>query len=417
MMHVNPGRLVEELDFLAGLSQGTGPGVTRVIYTAEDMAARAWLKGLCQQAGLIVREDAVGNLFARWEGERPDLPAVATGSHTDAIPNSGQYDGTVGVLGGLEAIRALQASGHRPIRSIELIMFTSEEPTRFGIGCLGSRLMAGTLPVERAAGLRDKEGRNLEELRAEAGFHGSLASVQLPKNTYSAFVELHIEQGPILEQTGIDIGVVEAIAAPAALRLTLEGVGGHAGALLMPDRRDTLCAAAEITLAVERAALDSGSMNAVATTGLLHVYPGAINSVPSRCTMEIDIRDTNLTTREAMVRTVLNASRTICSRRGISLSEQILNADPPATCAPEIVAAVEASVNEIGCTSKRLISRAYHDSLFMARIAPTGMIFIPCRGGVSHRPDEYSSPQAIALGVDVLARTLARLSLETGGAS
>ncbi|MBI1292541.1 hydantoinase/carbamoylase family amidase [bacterium] len=410
---IDAKRVSAELETLAAFTQGPGPGVTRVIYTKEDMEARRWLKGLCEGAGLVVREDAVGNLFARWEGLRSDLGAIATGSHTDAIPNSGMYDGTVGVLGALEAIRALKACGHTPLRSIELVMFTSEEPTRFGLGCLGSRLMAGTLAVGRAAALKDKEGRTLEELRAEAGFTGSLDSVKLAEGHYGAFVELHIEQGPLLELGGIDIGVVEAIAAPAALRITLNGIGGHAGALLMPDRRDALCAASEIALAVEKAALDSGSPNAVATTGLLHVYPGAINSVPSRCTMEIDIRDTDLAIRDGMVEKVRDAAKEVTRRREVEQEVEMLNADPPAKCADDLLKAIESAVDEVGATRRRLVSRAYHDSLFMARIAPTSMIFIPCRKGVSHRPDEYSSPEQIALGVEVLARTLARLSLKS----
>ena len=216
------------------------------------------MRGLCKDAGLALREDAIGNLFARWIGDEPSLPAVCTGSHIDAIPNAGMYDGTVGVLGALEAIRALQASGLRPRRSIELLMFTSEEPTRFGIGCLGSRLLSGMPDATVGERLRDRDGSTLDQVRQSAGFRGDLAGVALPPGAYAAFVELHIEQGPLLEAHGIGLGVVTAIAAPASLRVTVLGEGGHAGAVLMPQRRDALVAAAEIALAVEAAAHEYG---------------------------------------------------------------------------------------------------------------------------------------------------------------
>src|SRR5580693_2718146 len=211
------------------------------------------------------------------------------------------YDGTVGVLGGLEAIRALQRNGFRPRRSIELLMFTSEEPTRFGIGCLGSRLLSGALDPSATAGFRDSDGRSLDEIRASAGFHGSLDSVVLKHGYYSAFIELHIEQGPLLERRNVPLGVVTAIAAPASLTLTIEGGGGHAGAVLMPDRHDAFLAAAEIALALETAARSTGAIDSVATAGICEVFPGAVNSIPSRVRMTADIRDISSERRDGMV--------------------------------------------------------------------------------------------------------------------
>src|SRR5215468_712844 len=196
---IHTSQLSTELETLAGFSDSPAPAVTRIVFSETDRRARKYVKDLCTAAGLTVREDAVGNTFARWIGTEPHLPAIGTGSHIDAIPNAGRYDGTVGVLGGLEAIRALQRSGFRPRRSIELLLFTSEEPTRFGIGCLGSRLLSGALDPAGAADLRDGNGATLDQARAAAGFSGSLASVALPRDHYHAFVELHIEQGPLLE--------------------------------------------------------------------------------------------------------------------------------------------------------------------------------------------------------------------------
>ncbi len=406
---VDGGRVWGELETLASFSDAPAPAVTRIVFSDTDLRARDYVKTLCREAALVVREDAVGNTFARWVGRDPTLTPVATGSHCDAIPNAGRFDGTVGVLGGLEAVRALQRSGFRPSRSIDVVLFTSEEPTRFGIGCLGSRLMAAALDSSVGDTLTS-DGRSLNEIRASAGFSGVLSDVRLPAGAYAAFVELHIEQGPILEQRLLDIGVVTAIAAPASLRIVIEGEGGHAGTVLMPDRRDAFLAAAEIALAVEAAARSTGSIDTVATVGVCDVFPGAINSVPSRARLEVDLRDIDLARRDSMLVSIGRSSEEVAARRRVNVRLEPINADPPAQCAEQVVAAIVAACDAHGLRYQRMISRAYHDSLFMSRIAPTGMIFIPCRGGVSHRPDEYASPDAIARGSAVLAETLAALS-------
>ena len=399
------------IDKLATISEQPAPVVTRVLFSEADLRARALVRGWFGEAGLSFRQDAVGNLFARWEGQDLALPAVATGSHIDAIPNAGRYDGVVGVLGALEAIRALKRCGFRPVRSIELIVFTAEEPTRFGIGCLGSRLLAGSMPLERAAALRDGDGRTLHDLRSAAGLGAEdMDRVRLPRNSYAGFVELHIEQGPLLEGEGVPIGVVEKIAAPSTLRLQLTGVGGHAGAMLMAERHDALLAGGEIALAVEQAALSSGSPDAVGTTGVFRIEPGAVNSVPCRAWLEIDFRDTLLARRDAALARIESAVAEVCRKRGVSFNLERLNADAPALCDAYLVETVLSASAEAGLAARKMISRAYHDTLFMAQVCPVTMIFIPCRGGVSHRPDEYSSPQQIRCGVEVLALSLARLA-------
>ena len=402
--------LIEELQTLATISEAEPPVVTRVVFSEADLRARAYVKGLCASAGLVVHEDAIGNTFARWVGSEQNLAPVGTGSHIDAIPNAGMYDGCVGVLGALEAIRVLQQLGFRPRRSIELVIFTAEEPTRFGIGCLGSRIMAGALSPDEARGLRDKQDRSLEELRAQAGFTGTLEDVALPEGRFYQFIELHIEQGPLLEQEGIDLGLVTHIAAPASVRVIVEGEGGHAGARLMPGRKDALTAAAELILALESAARSSGSIDTVGTVGVCEVFPGAVNSIPSHVRLETDIRDTDAVRRDSVIDAFNAACNDVSYQRGVIISTELINADPPAVCDASILAALEESAKAAGKSYKKMVSRAYHDSLFMARIAPVAMLFIPCRGGVSHRPDEYASPEAIGAGVHVLARTLATLA-------
>jgi ureidoglycolate amidohydrolase len=407
---IDSARLSSEIDALASISDADAPAVTRIVFTPTDLRARAWLIERCREAGLSVRQDAIGNTFARWNGSESASPAVGTGSHIDAIPNAGKYDGVVGVLGGLEAIRALQRDGFRPRNSVELLLLTSEEPTRFGLGCIGSRLLSGTLSPDAARKLKDSEEKSVDEVRHAAGLGGELEDVKLERGYYKAFVELHIEQGPVLESENIPLGIVTSIAAPASARILIEGAGGHAGGVLMPDRRDALCAASELILAVERAARSSGSIDTVATVGMCDVFPGAVNSIPSRVRLSLDVRDTDLVRRDAVMQKVELASREISAKRGVSIRSELLNADAPADCAIEVVQALTRSCEKHRLRFRQMISRAYHDSLFMSRISPVAMLFIPCRNGYSHRPDEYASPEDIARGTLVLAETLASLS-------
>ena len=404
--------LMSELHQLAAISDcpEPSPAVTRIVFTETDLRAREYLLSLYEDAGLSVRVDPIGNTFARWEGADPTASAVGTGSHTDAIPHSGMFDGTVGVLGGLEAIRTLQRMGFQPKRSIELVMFTSEEPTRFGIGCTGSRTMSGAMSPSDLVALIDDAGDNYDTVRSRAGFTGEIKEVQLPVNHYCAFVELHIEQGPELEVAFLPVGVVTAIAAPATVEFVVTGEGGHAGAVLMPVRRDALAAASAMITAIESLARSSPSPDLVATVGQQDVYPGAVNSIPSRVRFTLDLRDIDDSTRDVMLNTIGEATQQIANQRNVSLDWRVLNADPPADADSGIVEAACRAAESLSLNYQKMISRAYHDSLFMARVAPIGMIFIPCRGGVSHRPDEFSTPSQISAGVCTLALTLAELA-------
>ena len=409
---IDSALLQRRIDELSLITEAESPAVTRVLFSDADLRGRDYVAGLGRSAGLALRVDAVGNMFARWVGSAPDAPVVATGSHIDAIPNAGKFDGVVGVLGGITAIEALQEAGFKPMRSIEIVVFTAEEPTRFGIGCLGSRMLAGALPLDKARALRDPEGQSLEDLRRRADLTEPLETVALPENFYSAFVELHIEQGPLLEKENIPIGIVQAIAGPSAYRVRIKGEGGHAGAVLMPGRHDASLAASELALAVEKAALASGSPDTVATTGKWEIFPNAINSVPCDAMLEIDLRDTCLETRERALMLMREASVEIAARRGVEIKWEEINCDPPADGDPRTIAITEDVALQLDLATKRMVSRAYHDSLFMARVCPTTMIFIPCRNGYSHRPEEHSDPAHIAAGARVLAGTLARLSHE-----
>ncbi|MEW5302644.1 MAG: hypothetical protein WDW38_008051 [Sanguina aurantia] len=412
---IDGSKVVSQLTELAKLSDDPNPAVTRVLYTPNDMHARRFIKTLMTEAKLVVREDSVGNIFGRWAPAVDSASTVLTGSHCDAIPLAGMYDGTLGVVGGIAAIAALQAAGFVPETAIEVVMFTSEEPTRFGLSCIGSRAMVGTLEEETLSNKLDENGTSVLEAANSAGYAAAsyeelLSGALLAPGYASHFVELHIEQGPYLEQEGIDIGIVTAIAAPAALEVQFFGDGGHAGGQLMPLRNDAGLAGAELSLALEAHVLGTGAPDTVGTCGTFEVKPGAVNSVPRYARLGIDIRDTDGERRDSVVAAVLNSAQEIGSKRKVRHTVRFLNQDPPATCHDDIISAVVAASLESGVSTKHMVSRAYHDSLFMARVAPTGMIFIPCRNGWSHRPDEFSSEDAIAKGVKVLALTLAKLA-------
>jgi N-carbamoyl-L-amino-acid hydrolase len=409
-IEIDSDRLKAEIEELAAISEAEPPAVTRIVFSEADVRAREWFIQRCWETDLDVYRDPIGNLFARWNCGDLGTPVVGTGSHIDAIPNAGKYDGVVGVLGGLEAIRALKRSGFQPKNPIELLLFTSEEPTRFGIGCLGSRMLSGTMTPDAARKLVDKEGASLEEVRRKAGFVEPLEDVELASTYYKAFIELHIEQGPLLEQQKIPLGIVTNIAAPASYKLMVEGAGGHAGAVLMPERRDAMTAAAELILAIEKAAGLSGAIDTVATVGIVEIFPGAVNSIPSRVKFTLDLRDTSLERRDAVMHVIEEARKRISAERGVWIERELVNADAPANCAPAIIETLSQACAKHHFASLKMVSRAYHDSLFMSRIAPVAMLFIPCRNGYSHRPDEYASPEDIARGVLVLAETLASLA-------
>jgi ureidoglycolate amidohydrolase len=401
-------------DAIAELAQfnddpGAG-GITREIYTPTYAAALERVIEWMRAAGLEVRLDAVGNLFGRWTGAEPDVPVVLTGSHVDTTLNAGRYDGVLGVLGAIEAVRALREQGVAPRRSIEIVAWAGEEP-RFGTGCVGSRAAAGELARDDLDRLCDRAGVSMADALRDAGFDPDrLAEARIDPASIHALVELHIEQGAVLETAGESIGVVTAIAAPHDFRLTFRGAATHAGATPMGLRRDALAGAAEAMLVIERLAQQSPSGTTVGTVGVLRARPGAINVVPGEVELDVDVRDTDLAAREQVVGAILAAADDIGTRRGLELRyDEIVN-DVPVACDPRVVEAAEATCVELGFAHRRMASGAYHDAMIMGRHVPIGMVFVPSAGGISHHPDEYTAPEDLDRGVQVLAGTLARLA-------
>ncbi len=385
-------------------------GITREVYTPTYAAALERVAEWMREAGLDVRLDAVGNLFGRWEGGEPDAPLVLTGSHVDTTLNAGRYDGVLGVLGAIEAVHLLRGAGTAPRRSIELVAWAGEEP-RFGTGCVGSRAAAGQLARADLDRLRDRDGTSMAAALREAGFDPDrLPAAEIDPAGVHALVELHIEQGAVLEDAGESIGVVTAIAAPHDFRLTLRGAATHAGATPMRLRRDALTGAAEAIAAVERIARASPSGTTVGTVGVVRARPGAINVVPGEVELDVDVRDSDLAARTRVVDDVLAAAREIAGRRGLALEVMPIVEDAPVACEPAVIEAAEAAVRELGLPYRRMISGAYHDAMIMGARVPVGMIFVPSAGGVSHHPDEYTAPAELDDGVRVLAGTLARLA-------
>jgi hydantoinase/carbamoylase family amidase len=404
-------RLDDRIAELAGFNdEPAGDGITREVYTPTYRAALDRVAGWMGEAGLETRLDAVGNLFGRWPGAEPDAPAVLTGSHVDTTLNAGRYDGVLGVLGAIEAVHALRARGVVPRRSIELVAWAGEEP-RFGTGCVGSRAAAGRLERADLDALRDRDGVSMADALAAAGLDPDrVADARIDPAAVHALVELHIEQGIVLEQGGEKIGVVTAIAAPHDFRLTLRGAATHAGATPMALRRDALAGAAEAMVALERLARTSSSGTTVGTVGVLRLRPGAINVVPGEVELDVDIRDSDLAARERVVAGVLDATADVAARRGLELAVTPIVEDEPVACDPRVVEAADAAARDLGLRYRRMTSGAYHDAMVMGTRVPIGMIFVPSAGGISHHPDEYTAPEDLDHGIAVLAGALERLA-------
>jgi N-carbamoyl-L-amino-acid hydrolase len=271
-------------------------------------------------------------------------------------------------------------------------------------------MLCGQLPPDTAAGLTDGSGATLDAARLAAGCTGSLADVKLPPGRYDGFIELHIGQGPQLEHAGLAIGAVTAIAAPATLRVRFQGPGGHAGVVQMSHRADPLLAAAALAMEVEAAVLERGGRDTVGTVGVFDVRPRSVNSIPREVTVEIDVRDINGPRRDRVLQRISCMAQHYGERRRTPTTVEAINADAPAMCAPSLIDSIERASADAARPCQRLISRAYHDALFMSQVCPTSMVFIPCRGGVSQRPEECASPESIRGGVEVLARTLLALA-------
>lgn len=388
-------------------------GTTRVLFTEPEVKARNYVKDEMKKLGLAVHEDAVGNIFGVLVGDEPELLPVWTGSHIDTVLNAGMFDGMSGVAAGLEAVRMIRQTGKRLKRSLAVVVYTSEEPTRFKLGCLGSRALAGHLDVAQAQKLYDDEGNTLYDVLQKLGFPvADFADVAVAKGQVYGAVELHIDQNGVLEKAGKQIGVVKAICAPSVFDVEVTGKQSHAGGTSMTERCDAFAAACEIALALEQLAQQSPGEYTTATVGRVEVIPNAVNVIPGRVKFSIDIRDADFDCKNILIARLYQEITAVEQRRGVVFKVTEYNNDRPIRCAEPIRQKIEAACQKNNLKFMSTISGAFHDSLFVGEFAPVAMIFVPSRAGISHSPDEWTDFADIAAGTDVLADVLLELANE-----
>jgi len=405
---VDGGRLWERLHELAEIGRLEEGGVARLSFTPEERAAKDLVRSYMREAGLAVREDAAGNLFGRREGRNPEAPAVLMGSHVDSVINGGDFDGPLGVLGGIEVLQAMNEEGVETGRPVEVVAFTDEEGARFSLGMIGSRALTGTLSGEDLRH-EDRDGVSIEEAMRGAGLDPEkIGEAKRPPESLAAYLELHIEQGRVLEGEDLPVGVVTGIAGPVWLRLSFTGEAGHAGTTPMGARRDALAAAAEVVGIVEEEASATGST--VGTVGQVSASPGGINIIPGQAHISLDLRDIDERVRDGVEGRIRERAKEVCEGRGVGLEYEELQRLPPAPCAEEVRDAVAAACEGEGIRPFALPSGAGHDGMHVAGLCPMGMIFVRSRDGISHNPKEWSSPEDCEAGCKVLYLTVLDLA-------
>jgi len=397
-IEINPARLWKDIVESGEIGATEKGGLCRLALSDEDRRVREWFVETCRAEGCEVRFDELGNLFARRPGRRPDLLPIAIGSHLDSQPTGGKFDGILGVLAGLEVVRTLNEHGIETDHPIEIIDWTNEEGARFAPAMQGSGVFAGVLDKETILSCQDREGRVFGDELDRIGFRGGDICGDHPLDSY---FELHIEQGPILEAEKKVIGVVGGVQGIRWYDLTLEGRASHAGTTPMKLRSDASVAAAEIIVAVNRLAGEIGE-GALATTGVIDAYPNSRNVVPSRVFMTVDLRHTEVETLDRMEARLEEIASAICSQYRVSKTLDRLWDSPPVRFDVECVDAVRESAKKSGHPSREITSGAGHDAVYVSRIAPTAMIFIPCKDGISHNEIESATPEHVGVGASVL---------------
>ncbi len=415
---INGARLWGDLMTLGGITETEQP-YTRRSFSAKFVEGRRWLAARFRDAGLDVRIDAGGNLIGRRTGRSPDAPTIMLGSHSDSVPGGGRFDGMAGILAGLEVARTLEDVGVALEHALEVVDFLAEEPSEFGLSCIGSRAMAGALEE----GQLEQKGPGGETLSSAiermGGSPGRIESAR--RRDIRAFLELHIEQGPVLEARGLDVGIVTAIVGITRLELRFVGEAAHAGTAPMRGRHDAAIAAAEVVLAVRDLArtLDArGEGYFVATAGVIDVKPNAANVVPGEARLVIDARCESAPLMRRFVDDLRERAAAVATMTATELADfKVLSDNDPAECDPMLQRLLVESVASVGCSAMSMASGAGHDAAFVSRVAPSAMIFVPCRGGRSHCPQEWSEPAQLAIGTELMFETVLRIDLAALDAS
>lgn len=408
-----PERIASDFAALAEIT-APGRGINRLAFTDSDWQGRAYFMHEMEKAGLVLREDAFGNVIARLSGRDDSLPAVMLGSHGDSVPDGGNYDGTLGIVGAIETVRSMKDDGFRPLHPLEIIIFMCEESSRFSASTLGSRAMRGKLSRDDLRRLHDKQGRTLYDVLKARGLQPDAVESAKYTKKLKAFIELHIEQGKVLEHENIPIGIVTGIAAPARFSCRLHGSADHSGATPMELRSDASCAAAEIILAVEQEAAAAKETPVVGTVGIVEVIPNVMNVIPGEARLGLDLRSISAEARDEVENAIRSRIEEITARRGIAYEILPISRETPARMAPALTQCLAKTASELGLAYRMMPSGAGHDAMQWADYTPTAMIFIPCKDGISHSAAEYASLSHITAGVTLLAAAVRRLSGQKG---
>jgi len=399
------GRVMARCDALAQLSEST-EGLTRIYLSSEHLQANALVAQWMQQAGMTTWQDAVGNICGRYEAVQPGEQALLLGSHLDTVRNAGRYDGMLGVLAAIEVVDALNRAGLRGAQAIEIVGFADEEGTRFNIALLGSRGLTGSWPASWLA-CEDAQGISVAQALALAGLNAdAIFAARRPAADFSAYLELHIEQGPVLEQEDLALGVVSAINGAHRLHARFTGEAGHAGTVPMRHRRDALAAAAEWLLFIEQTT-QAFAPDIVATVGTLQCEPGAVNVIPGAVSLTLDIRSPQDEARDALLQRLLDQAEVIATRRGVGFSHEIFYTIAATPCDEALRAQLSDAVREVQGRALLLPSGAGHDAIAIAERWPSAMLFVRCAGGISHHPAE-------SVTEDDVAQALRAFSLAVG---
>lgn len=401
-LRVDGARLNRRLTELSRFGSNAAGGIDRVAFSDADLEAREWVAGLMREADLEVRVDLAGNLLGRREGAE-DLPPLWLGSHIDSVPGGGNYDGQVGSMAAVEVAATLADAGHLTSHPLEIVIFANEEGGKTGSRALIGAVEPLELEIETASGHTIAEG-----IRRLGGDPDRLAAAELEPGSLAAFLELHVEQGAVLEMEELDIGVVEGIVGIKRWTVTVEGDTNHAGTTPMDQRRDALVAAARFVDAVHRTALEMPGRQ-VATVGRIQAEPGAPNVIPGRVTLTLEVRDLSMERIDSVYEALRRQADDIAAGTGTLVTFQRFYLSRAAPTDPRIRDMVEEAAHELGLSALRMPSGAGHDAQSMALLAPVGMIFVPSRDGVSHAPAEHTAPEDVVNGADVLLRTLLAL--------
>lgn len=404
----NPERLRRNIESLAAFGKSGPTAVTRLAFTEPDNDAHRHVEELMCEAGLETRYDAFGNLFGRRKGTESEAKPVVTGSHVDGPPDGGIYDGVIGVLSGIEACRALSETGTETLHPIEVCAVRAEHLDRFGVSCLGSRALGGKLAQSDLDRLKDDEGHSLRAVLEACGFAPARLETANLKGKIHAWVELHVEQGRVLEDCGRKVGVVTAIAGPTRYKVTVEGMADHSGATPMSIRRDALMGAAEMLLDLER--LSRSTESCVGTVGIIRALPGAVHTIPGTVEFFVDIRGVRKEEKQELVRAFREAMEKRAAARELGLSVDTFVDEHPVPCTDWVIEALTGVCRDLNANFMVMPSGAGHDTQHVAAVADVGMYFIPSAGGIAHTPGEFTAIEDVAYGTEVLAEALVLLA-------